>query len=485
MRLSSGQEDISRPLFVSAFVIATCGLIYELIAGAMASYLLGDSITQFSLIIGIYLSAMGVGAYFSKYISRNLIERFVEIELAVAIIGGFEAALLFTSFAYSSAFQWVLFGLVFIIGMLVGTELPLLIRILEKQTDLKELVARVFFLDYIGALAASLTFPIVLVPYLGLLRSSMAFGILNAAVALWTTFLFRAPRAVLLRLRILSGLTIVALVIGLGGASWFEKTIDAALFADPVVFHQRTPYQKLTLTHRGGDTRLYINGALQFSSVDEYRYHEALVHPTFVNRVSASNVLVLGGGDGLAVREILKYPEVEKIVLVDLDPEMTRLFRDHDILSKLNQEAFQNPKVEVINEDAFTWLQRTQNQQFFDIVIIDFPDPNNYSLGKLYSNHFFRMLRKILHEDSVLSIQSTSPMFSPNSFWCIAKTIAHENFHVKPYHVYVPTFGEWGFILASPQSLETKRSFLDSLKFLDANIYNAMFHFPKDMTRNN
>jgi spermidine synthase len=176
-------------LFLNVIIIATCGLIYELLAGTLSSYVLGDSITQFSFIIGIYLFAMGVGSYLSRYIDKNVAEKFIDIELAVAVIGGFSAPLLFLTFAYVSYFVIVLYTMVFMIGVLVGLEIPLLMRILKDELDFKDLVSRVLALDYIGALVASLLFPIFLVPKLGLVRTSLLFGMMNAAVALWATWL--------------------------------------------------------------------------------------------------------------------------------------------------------------------------------------------------------------------------------------------------------------------------------------------------------
>ena len=162
-------------LFINVIIIATCGLIYELLAGTLASYVLGDSVTQFSLIIGIYLFAMGVGSWLSRFVENNIAERFIEIELAVAILGGVSAPLLFLSFASLSFFSIILYSVVFGIGTLVGLEIPLLMRILKDELDFKELVARVLALDYVGALAASILFPIFLVPTLGLVSHLFSF----------------------------------------------------------------------------------------------------------------------------------------------------------------------------------------------------------------------------------------------------------------------------------------------------------------------
>ncbi|MCB9763215.1 MAG: polyamine aminopropyltransferase [Alphaproteobacteria bacterium] len=482
MRAAPPGARVSRVLLLSALLIATCGLIYELVAGALASYLLGNSITQFSLIIGVYLSAMGLGSYLSKSIDRGLLARFVEIEVAVALLGGFEAPALFAAYTWTEGFKVLLFSLVGLIGVLVGLELPLLMRILEKQTSLKELVARVLFLDYIGALVASLLFPLLLVPHLGLLRTSIAFGLLNAGVALWTTFLFEAPRPVIWRLRALSGGALAVLAVGMALAGQAERAMESHLFADAVVHRQVTPYQRIVVTHHEGDTRLFLDGALQFSTADEYRYHEALVHPAMAAANHPRRVLVLGGGDGLAVREILRHPEVVEVVLVDLDPAMTGLFRDREDFASLNAFSLRDARVTVINDDAFTWLRERQGAPF-DVAIVDFPDPNNYSLGKLYTTHFFRLLARQLTPDAVAAIQSTSPMFSPDAYWCVVATVESEGFVTRPYHAYVPSFGEWGFVLFAPQRIGPFRPLPPGLRFLDAAGLEGLFHFPPDLSR--
>src|SRR6266513_1406394 len=369
-------------LFLSVALIAACGLIYELVAGTLASYLLGDSVFQFSTVIGSYLFAMGVGSYLSRYIARGLVARFVSIELMVALVGGFSSAALFLAFAYTQGFPVILYALVMIIRVLVGLEIPLLMRILKSRLEFKELVAHVLTFDYLGALAASLLFPILLVPKLGMVRSAVLFGMINAAVALWSTFVFREQLGARALLRAASVLVLVTLGVGMAGAERITEAADNSLYADEVIFARDTRYQRIVLTKWKDDVRLFLNAHLQFSSRDEYRYHEALVHPGLASLAGARRVLVLGGGDGLAVREILKYPTVESITLVDLDPDMTRLFSTHVYLSTLNQHSLTNPRVHVINADAFPWLE--QNKGSFDFVVVDFPEPTSYSLGTLY-----------------------------------------------------------------------------------------------------
>ncbi len=470
-------------LFLNVFVIATCGLIYELLAGTLSSYVLGDSVTQFSLIIGIYLFAMGVGSWLSRFIDKHVAEKFVEIELAVAVIGGFSAPLLFLTFAHLSYFSVVLYGIVFVIGVLVGLEIPLLMRILKDELDFKDLVSRVLAFDYIGALAASLLFPIFLVPKLGLNRTSLLFGMFNAAVGIWGTWLLLPliKRNVTL-LRIKGFVILVLLVIAFIKADRLTTLAEDAMFVDNIIYAKSSPYQRIVVTKGKTGHSLFLNGNLQFNSFDEYRYHEALVHPAFAAfSGDAKRVLVLGGGDGLALREIEKYHSVEFIQLVDLDPEMTKVSSAVPALGELNKHAFDDPRVHVTNADAFVWLDDTQIEPF-DIVIIDFPDPNNFALGKLYTTRFYNLLKSKLKPDSSVVIQTTSPLIARNSFWCIIKTLESVGFTVKPFQTTVPSFGVWGYALAKMQPFDTPSKPPENveLQFLNKNSFASMFEFPTD-----
>jgi len=470
---------MSLVLFISVFLISACGLVYELVAGTLASYLVGDSVFQFSTIIGCYLFAMGIGSALSRYIQRGLVHRFVWIELMIGLIGGFSSAFLFLAFAYTQAFEFLMYFVVMVIGVLVGLEIPLLIRIVRGQFDLRDAVAHVLTFDYIGALAASLLFPIILAPKLGLVRSAMLFGIINALVALWSTYLF-GPR---LRARgLLRGGSAVVLAILMTGMLEAKRITVAAednIYADEIIFARDTPYQHIVLTRFKDDLRLFLNSHLQFSSRDEYRYHEALVHPGLAAIPAPRRVLVLGGGDGLALREILKYPQIESATLVDLDPEMTHLFSTNPMLTALNHRSFLSPKVQVINADAFPWVD--SNTDSFDFIVVDFPDPTNYALGKLYTTAFYRAAARHLSAQGLMVVQSTSPMFARDSYWCIAATIRQAGLKTYPYHVYVPAFGEWGFILASAHDYAMPKSLPPGLRFVSVTTLPTLFQFPPDM----
>ncbi len=468
-------------LYLNVLIVAACGLVYELLAGTLASYVIGDSVTQFSLIIGFYLSALGLGAWLSGFLKHSLARRFVEVELAVALVGGLSAPILFFAFARLSAFNVMLYGQVVAIGTLVGLEIPLLMRILKDNVEFSALVSRVLTFDYIGALGASLVFPLLCVPKLGLVRTSLVFGLCNAAVALWGTHLMRPLiKGDVLGLRIRGVLVMCVLVIGLVKADSLTRLAEEQLYADDVIFAKQTAYQRIVITRGAPGFQLFLNGNLQFSSADEYRYHEALVHPPFALQPKAKNILVMGGGDGLALREILRYPQIEHVTLVDLDPEMIHLAKDAAALVALNKRSFFDPRVQVVNEDAFVWLDHAQGT--YDLAIVDFPDPNNFALGKLYTSRFYKMLAARLAPDAAVSVQTTSPLMARASFWCVVRTMEAAGFSVAPYHALVPSFGEWGYALAMKHAFQTpEHVMMDGLRYLDDDALAALFLFPKDI----
>ncbi len=467
-------------LLMAVFVIATCGLIYELVAGTLASYLLGDSVTQFSTIIGVYLFSMGIGSFLSRYFNGDLLQWFIRVELLVGLIGGFSAAILFLVFPMLASFRPVLYGLVSVTGILVGLEIPILMRILQDKVEFKELVSRVFTFDYIGALLASLIFPLILVPHLGLIRTSLFFGILNIAVGAYLAWYFarEIKQAGLLKM------TAVLLLLAELLAFVFSENImaysETMTYNDQVVYSTSSPYQRIVITRNKRELRLFLNGNLQFSSADEYRYHEALVHPALSSLQTPQKVLVLGGGDGLAVREILRYPSVQQITLVDLDAAVTKLFSSQEVLMSINRSSLLNKKVKVVNADAFAWIRENKDQ--FDAVVIDFPDPSGFSVGKLYSTVFYSLLKKSMKPDAIAVIQSTSPYVAPKSFWCVDTTLQSVGFHTRPYHNFVPSFGEWGYIMAynNPER-GWFMSMPDSLKYLNPETNRQLFVFPEDM----
>ena len=481
-------------LLASVFVVAACGLVYELAAGTLASYLLGDSILQFSTVIGAYLFAMGVGSYLSRFFERQLIAHFLRIELLVGLIGGLMPAVLFALQSLSStSFRFALYALVLLVGTLVGLEIPLVMRILKRQLrgqqsgsgearhGLKNIVSQVLTFDYLGALAVSIAFPLLLVPQLGLMRTGAFFGLLNAAVAVWALWLFRGELRQVAAHAAACAFVIAALLLAFVGADRVTTWAEDRFYADTVLFSESTPYQRVVVTASAQGVRLFLNGNLQFHSRDEYRYHESLVHPAMAAHGAARRVLVLGGGDGMAVREVLKYPGIEQVTLVELDPRMTQLFSTQPLLRQLNRDALLSPKVRIVNADAFAWLE--QNAGSYDVIVVDFPDPTNFSIGKLYTASFYRLIDQHLAASGYAVVQTTSPLIARKSFWTVATTIEAAGLVTTPYHAHVPSFGEWGFMLASRRPYRMPTALPEGLRFLSPADLPTLFNFPLDMAR--
>ena len=470
-------------LLASVFVVAACGLVYELAAGTLASYLLGDSILQFSTVIGTYLFAMGVGSYLSRFFERQLVAHFLRIELLVGLVGGLMPLILFALQSLASnSFRFALYGLVLAVGILVGLEIPLVMRLLKRQSKgFGHLVSQVLTFDYLGALAVAIAFPLLLVPQLGLIRTGAFFGLLNAAVAVWALLLFRGELRRFTAHALACALTVAALLAAVIAADHVTTWAEDRFYADHVLYSETSAYQRVVVTASKQGVRLFLNGNLQFHSRDEYRYHEALVHPAMAAHGAPKNVLVLGGGDGMAAREILKYGSVEQVTLVELDPHMTRLFSTQPLLRGLNADSLLSPKLKVVNADAFAWLE--QNTDSYDVIVVDFPDPTNFSIGKLYTASFYRLIDQHLNAGGYAVVQTTSPLIARKSFWTVATTIEAAGLTTTPYHAHVPSFGEWGFILASRRPFRMPTTLPEGLRFLSVADLPTLFNFPLDMAR--
>ena len=483
-KLSSKETLI---LLLSVFIVGFCTIIYELLIGSVSSYFLGDSIKQFSIVIGLTMTAMGLGTLISRIIKNNLIYYFILIEVVLAIIGGLCVPILYFAYTIESIYYLVMVLLILAIGCLIGLEIPLLTRIMEKYYNLKDNISNVLSLDYLGAFIATIIFPFVLLPFLGVFESSVIAGFLNLIVAIINFIWFKDK--IIRKKSSKLVLLIILILIFLCGLFLFSKQVvktwENNIFEDRVIFSKQTPYQKVVMTKNKEDIRLFIDGNVQFSSIDEYRYHELLIHIPLSLVKHKENILILGGGDGLAAREILKYDDVKKITVVDLDKEITDLAKNQRILRELNKDSFNNDKVKIINDDAFKFLENTAD--FYDVIIIDLPDPNNSSLARLYSREFYKIVKKKLAYQGIMVTQSTSPFFSPEAYWCINESIKSAGFnYTYPYHIYVPSFGDWGFIMASNIKFnKDKMEIKVDTKFIDNEIIKNAFKLEKDVQRDN
>ncbi len=480
--LAAGGRTRPLPLLFSVFVIAACGIVYELMIATVSSYLLGDSIYQFSVTIGLFLTSMGIGSFLSRGLRRDLLLSFIAVELLLGAIGGSSALLLYYVFGVAKAvYQPTMYLVIAAIGILIGLEIPILTRLLAGRFVLRVNIANVLSFDYLGGLIGSLAFPLILLPYLGLIRTSLAVGMLNVAVGAVVMIAHRRELPERVYAGVLAVVIFGLLSTGMVKSAELWDRLEQQLYRDPVVYSVQTPYQHITITQWRNDIRLFLDGHLQFSSVDEYRYHESLVHPVMGSTPDHSQVLVLGGGDGLAVRELLKWPDVKQITLVDLDPQMTGLFRSEPELVKLNGGSLNKPKVRVVNADAFKFLEDGEN--FYGVIVTDLPDPRDENLQKLYTEEFYRLAARRLSADGVFVTQATSPYFAPEAFWCIYESMKQAWPEVVPYHTNVPSFGDWGFIMASKMPLKPDAIRVSvPTRFLDNPTLKSLFVFPRDMS---
>ena len=466
----------------SIFIIAACSLIYELLISSLSTYLLGSSVIHYSLTIGLFLFFMGVGAWLAQSILRDLVAAFVAIEIAIGAVGGVSAMVLYAVYAWSNLYYPAMLVTIAAIGILVGMELPLLTRILESRSGLRRGISQVMTFDYIGALIASLLFPFVLLPYLGHLLTASAIGAVNLLVAFIVAWTFRKQLGKW-TVAVAAGCVAAALLL-VTSALWSNpaaEVFENALYEDPVIYSQQSRYQKLVLSKQGDDLRLYLDGNLQFSSMDEYRYHEMLVHLPAAYTAHLERVLVIGGGDGLAVRELLNYPEINEIVVVDLDPAVTTLSRSHTLVKDLNQQSLDHAKVAVVNEDAWQWL--SEQGDLFNLIIVDLPDPESEDVAKLYSVAFYERLTRRLSADGVMITQATSPWFARRAFWSIGATMEVVFEDVRPATAYVPSFGLWGFFIAAQHSLDHTARPPFAGRYVNQDSLQSLLQLPTDLPR--
>ncbi|KAB8137747.1 polyamine aminopropyltransferase [Gracilibacillus oryzae] len=474
-----------RYLYFSSGIVSICGIVYQVLYGAAGSYLFGDSVLFYCITIGLFLMAMGIGAALSERIKDFLVARFIQAEYMIALIGGLSIFGLFFIIAYFDAgiAQLYLYIVISLTGFFTGLELPILIRRVEDiREDISKSTARVLFFDYAGSLIGSIGFALLLRPMLGLIKTAFFIAIINAVVALVVSIKFQREIHRPLLHKIIGGALIIFLTAGFLFGEGYANSFEQRLYSDPIIYSEETEYQKIIMTKEPEDVRLFLNGQLQFAESDEFRYHEALIHVPMSLAEDKQRVLILGAGDGLAVRELLKYDEVEQITVVDLDPMMTELARTHPDLLRLNENSMSSDKVKIIHEDAFNYLMDTK--EFYNVIIGDLPDPNNEALNKLYTKEFYSLIRNHLMPGGMASIQSTSPLFATKAFWTINNTVKATGLHAESYHLDVPSFGNWGFVLASREPIDAQNIDVQvETQYLTNEIAETLFSFGKDIDK--
>ncbi|GAA0288263.1 spermidine synthase [Gracilibacillus halotolerans] len=481
------QTKQSNFIYWASGIVSICGIVFEVLFGAIGSYILGDGVKQYTLTISLFLTGMGIGASLSEKVTGNLVLSFIYIEYLVALIGGFSSLTMFTltAFGANGIDALFLYTITLVIGALTGVELPILIRKAnEIGVTLERSTARVLFSDYAGGLIGGLLFVFFLRPQLGMIQSAFFVGCINLIVALVILFLFRKEIKRVMLHTVIGTVIAILLLLGLLFGQPLTSKLEQKMYSDPIIYMEESTYQKIVLTRQGEDIRFYLDGGLQFSSIDEHRYHEVLVHPV-MSITEKSNILVLGGGDGLAVREILKYDDVEHITVVDLDPAVVDLAIGHPFLKELNKQAFQHEKVTVVHDDAFEFLK--SGSDLYDVIIVDLPDPNNESINKLYTKEFYSLVRNHLQPWGAAMIQATSPVFAVEVYWTIHHTIESTGLFTIPLHVDVPSFGNWGFVLASRKEVEVAELFIEEkvqTKYITNDLIESLTTFGKDEDAN-
>ena len=481
----AGSRRRRMALLASIFVVASCGLAYELLVGTATAYLRGDTVVWFSISIGVFMAAMGLGAHLSRRVRGGLLSAFLAIEIALALLGGLSTTILFASEVAGSRALVTAIVLLVSVGALVGADLPLVARLLVRAGGVRAGIADALSLDYLGGLAAALAFPLLLLPSVGILRSAILFGALNLSVVFIALRLFREepiPGRRFLRVAAYgAGVVLLAAFVAAGHwLSWMETR----LYGEGVIATLQTKHQRAVLTRSGEQLRLYLGGHLQFSSSDEHRYHETLVHPALAGAGRPRTVAIIGGGDGLAAREVLKHPSVERVYLVDYDSELVDWLTARPEVAALQQGALDDPRLVRVHEDGFAWLRARRPEEPLDAILVDLPDPRDVGLGRLYSVEFYALCRTRLREGGALAVQATSPWHAPRTFWTIVESVRAAGLEVAPMRVNVPSFGEWGFALAATGGRDPRAFAVDvPVRFLGETERARLFEWPADFER--
>lgn len=519
----------------SMFFTGASGFVIQNILSVTASSILGNSFVQFGVTISLMLGSMGIGGALQKYIQNNLLEKFVLIEMALVLLTAFAPIGLYSTYVVMPEhFTLIQYSWIIFVGLLIGFEIPLISRINEKyQPQLHDNLASIVTMDYVGSMAGGIIWTFFFLGRLDISTSAFITASLNMGVALVTYGYFVNLDKKKKDYKIIGVIVACGIIIITSSflVNKWQVDLQQRLFEDRIVLNKTTKYQNLVLTHdkQLDDYRLYINGNLQFSSLDEKIYHEHLVHPVMNISEQVNNVLVLGGGDGMAVRELLKYKDIKNITLVDLDKDMIDICTNNPVLASLNDSSFHNAKVRTglgdvkplnlkknlfMEEDIYNPESRKYDQKFtelaevnvftidaysfvkdykdkiYDVVIIDFPDPSVIELNKLYSKEFFLHLKSIITPNTKIAIQSTSPYHAKDAFLCIGRTMESVGFKTLPYHHNVPSFGDWGWYIAwqggvTPDQMNNRISSIDEfqveeLSYLTPSVLKSSLSFGKN-----
>ena len=481
--------DKGLALKTALFATGCAGIVAEFVLSTLATYFLGNAVFQWTIVMSIMLFAMGIGSRVSRVFVNDLLDIFILVEFLLSLLCAISAGLVYLLAAYTNYISMIIYIHAFIIGSLIGFEIPFVVRLNQSYEDLRINISGIMEKDYYGSLLGGLLFAFFALPCLGLTFTPIVLGSINfvvAALFLWRFFPLLNRKKI-----IISAFTfcLFFLIVLCVCAKPIVRYGEQVKYRDKIIYSKQTVYQKIVMTKWKDYYWLYINGQEQFSTFDEERYHEPLVHPAMKLSHSISNILIVGGGDGLALREVLKYKDVKRITLVDMDPAMTELAQNHPVLLKINKGSLKNSKVKVVNEDASVFIKNDSN--LYGVIIVDLPDPDTFDLMHVYSVNFYRNILKHLIKGGIVVTQATSPFFSKKAFLCIIKTIKKAGFAVIPYHNHIPTMGEWGWVIGADAKLINESCFKKKIlgknfenmdtRFLNNDAMLSMLYFGKDV----
>ena len=481
------------PIFLQTaiFITGCAGIVAEYVLSTLATYLLGNGVFQWTMVMSLMLFAMGLGSRVSRYLKDDLFDFFLLSEFCLSVLCSLAAVVSYSVAAYvdHSFTALIIYTHSMLIGMFIGMEIPLVTRINDNYTSLRINISSVMEKDYYGALIGGVFFVFIALPYFGMTYTPVILGTINFFVALMlilTYYPLIKYKKIVLFFSMLSVVSIVMIFL-------FSKSVilysEQKQYTDKIIFAEQTKYQKIVMTRWKNNVWLYLNGQEQFSTYDEQRYHESLVHPVMKLASSRENILILGGGDGLAAREVLKYKDVKSIDLVDLDPAMTNLAKNYPVLTEINKGSMNDKKLHISNDDALNFIKNTN--KLYNIIIADFPDPDTMDLMHLYSKIFYSNVKKHLAKGGVFVTQACSPFFSPRVFLSIRKTIASAGMSTLKYHQQIATMGDWGWVIAVDSAWmdedRLKNKFINidisdiPTRFLTKDILDGMIKFAKDV----
>ncbi|HID27369.1 MAG TPA: hypothetical protein EYP22_06045 [Methanosarcinales archaeon] len=533
---------------ITLFTTGAASMIYEVTLLREFTLLLGSSFYSGAIVLACVMMGLAIGSYNIGKLSdriKNPLFLLFSIEIAIALIAIFivpfarmleisDRWLLTDAIIYGFGYfgitvtsEHILFLYAFCVLLppmiLMGGELPLSIKILSQSTDsIGGISGYTYATDTIGGIVGSLSAGLFLIPRIGSIASVHLGGLLNLigamTIALYIVSLYKEKKInqnikygiyntqsfkiIFIAIIIIS---LSALIFGYYKAESLEYTTLRDLYSgQPILYNAQSKYQSITVIDHDilGHT-LFLNGKEQISEGDDEPYSEALILPAVITALSANNskplnILIIGGGDLGGVEVLTRFSEhqINNITLVDLDASVIEVSKKY--LTKINNYSWKDPRYHYIARDGYKYVKSAiKNNKTYDVVILDLPDPNSDILAVFYSLEFYNLVYKIIKENGVLGTQATQAdwVLGNSSYVIIANTLKASKFPiVRMYHQYIPSFGGWGFAIASKKvdplniSKETINNILKEMDTpthtYDAKIHYALFALPPWLVKN-